>query len=135
MVNPKMDKKYDGIAVTAKPSMGSASKRALEEMKNMQYKEFKDPLKDNLGERRELEKLLKSEDTIKKENLSIIDRLKKAIGRGRGSVGGGGGMFPDTERVPGKKQLKMKKGGMVKSSASKRADGVAKKGKTKGRMV
>ena len=135
MVNPKMDKKYDGIAVTAKPSMGSASKRALEEMKNMQYKEFKDPLKDNLGERRELEKLLKSEDTIKKENLSIIDRLKKAIGRGRGSVGGGGGMFPDTERVPGKKQLKMKKGGMVKSSASKRADGIAKKGKTKGRMV
>jgi hypothetical protein len=28
-----------------------------------------------------------------------------------------------------------KKGGMVKSSASKRADGIAKKGKTKGRMV
>jgi hypothetical protein len=56
-------------------------------------------------------------------------------GRGRGSVGGGGGMFPDTERVPGKKQLKMKKGGMVKSSASKRADGIAKTGKTKGRVV
>ena len=110
-------------------------KKDLEEMKNMRYKEFKDPLKDNLEKRRELEKLLKSEDTIKKENLSITDRLKKANGRGRGSVGGGGGMFPDTERVPGKKQLKMKKGGMVKSSASKRADGVAKKGKTKGRMV
>ena len=29
----------------------------------------------------------------------------------------------------------MKKGGMVKSSASKRADGVAIKGKTKGRVV
>jgi hypothetical protein len=29
----------------------------------------------------------------------------------------------------------MKKGGKVKSSASKRADGIAKKGKTKGRMV
>ena len=29
----------------------------------------------------------------------------------------------------------MKKGGSVKSSASKRADGIAKKGKTKGRMV
>jgi hypothetical protein len=29
----------------------------------------------------------------------------------------------------------MKKGGVVKSSASKRADGVATKGKTKGRMV
>jgi hypothetical protein len=29
----------------------------------------------------------------------------------------------------------MKKGGMVKSSASKRADGIAMKGKTKGRIV
>ena len=29
----------------------------------------------------------------------------------------------------------MKKGGVVKSSASKRADGIATKGKTKGRMV
>ena len=28
-----------------------------------------------------------------------------------------------------------KKGGMIKSSASKRADGIAKRGKTKGRMV
>jgi hypothetical protein len=30
--------------------------------------------------------------------------------------------------------MKMKKGGMV-SSASKRADGIAKKGKTRGKMV
>jgi hypothetical protein len=56
---------------------------------------------------------------------------------GRGSAGGGGGgMNPiDLERVPGKRPLKMKKGGSVKSSASKRADGIAKKGKTRGRMV
>ena len=33
------------------------------------------------------------------------------------------------------KKTKMKHGGIVKSSASKRADGIAKKGKTKGRMV
>jgi hypothetical protein len=33
------------------------------------------------------------------------------------------------------KQQGMKKGGLVKSSASKRADGIAMKGKTKGRMV
>jgi hypothetical protein len=45
-------------------------------------------------------------------------------------------MVPDTERVPGKKPLKMKKGGSVKmSSASKRADGCATRGKTRGRMV
>jgi hypothetical protein len=51
-------------------------------------------------------------------------------------VGRGGGMNPiDLERVPGKRPLKMKKGGSVKSSASKRADGIAKKGKTRGKMV
>jgi hypothetical protein len=44
-------------------------------------------------------------------------------------------MFPDTEKTPGKRPLKMKKGGSVKSSASKRADGIAKKGKTRGKMV
>ena len=54
---------------------------------------------------------------------------------GMGGVGGGGGMFPNTEKVPGKRPLKMKHGGMVKSSASKRADGIVKKGKTRGRMV
>ena len=52
-----------------------------------------------------------------------------------GGGGGGGGMFPDTEKTPGKRPLKMKKGGSVKSSASKRADGIAKKGKTRGKMV
>jgi hypothetical protein len=57
-------------------------------------------------------------------------------GKSRGGGGGGGGMNPiDLERVPGKRPLKMKVGGSVKSSASKRADGCAKRGKTKGRMV
>jgi hypothetical protein len=55
------------------------------------------------------------------------------MGGGRGGMGGGGGgMFPDTEKVPGKRPLKMKKSG---GSASKRADGIAKKGKTRGKMV
>ena len=35
--------------------------------------------------------------------------------------------YPDT--------TKKKKGGMIKSSASKRADGIAQRGKTKGRLV
>jgi hypothetical protein len=48
-------------------------------------------------------------------------------GKSRGGGGGGGGMNPiDLERVPGKRPLKMKVGGSVKSSASKRADGIAK---------
>ena len=53
----------------------------------------------------------------------------------RGSAGGGGMNPTDIEKVPGKRQLKMKSGGSVKSSASKRADGRAIKGKTRGRMV
>jgi hypothetical protein len=53
----------------------------------------------------------------------------------RGSVGGGGMNPTDIEKVPGKRQLKMAKGGSVKSSASKRADGIAQRGKTRGRMV
>ena len=68
---------------------------------------------------------------------SVQHDLPKSDLRPRGDVisrsrvgGGGGGMFPDTEKVPGKKPLKMKSGGYVKA-----ADGCAKKGKTKGRMV
>jgi len=50
---------------------------------------------------------------------------------GRGS--GGGGMNPtDIEKVPGKRQFKFQSGGKV--SASKRADGIAKKGKTRGKI-
>ena len=52
---------------------------------------------------------------------------------GRGSAGGGGMNPTDIEKVPGKRQLKLKSGGKV--SASKRADGCAVRGKTKGKMV
>ncbi len=47
------------------------------------------------------------------------------------------GMSLDMQDAPAKKGKGMKKGGMAKSggSASKRADGVATKGKTKGKMV
>jgi hypothetical protein len=64
-----------------------------------------------------------------------VKPAETSTGGGRGGMGGGGGMNPiDLERVPGKRLLKMKKGGMV-SSASRRADGCAKRGKTKGRIV
>ena len=66
-----------------------------------------------------------------------VKPAETSTGGGRGGMGGGGGggMNPiDLEKVPGRRPLKMAKGGMV-SSASKRADGIAKKGKTKGRMV
>jgi hypothetical protein len=41
----------------------------------------------------------------------------------------------DKQKEQQRKAMGMKSGGMVKSSASKRADGCAQRGKTKGRMV
>ena len=65
---------------------------------------------------------------------ALEQRLKESPARmGRGG-GGGGGMKPDTDITASKKLPKMAKGGSV-SSASKRADGCAMRGKTKGRMV
>ncbi len=40
-----------------------------------------------------------------------------------------------TKKESGEEMPKMKKGGSVKSSASRRADGCAQRGKTKGRML
>jgi predicted Rossmann-fold nucleotide-binding protein len=45
--------------------------------------------------------------------------------------GGGAGVLPKT----GQKKAEYKKGGMVRSSASKRADGIAQRGKTRGKIV
>ena len=55
------------------------------------------------------------------EGGTAVERMKKMREARFGKKSGG--------------TVKMKSGGMVKSSASKRADGCAKKGKTKGRMV
>ena len=60
------------------------------------------------------------------ERLQDMDRLPKPSGGG-----GGGAGIP---KVGPKKPYDFKKGGKV-SSASKRADGCAIKGKTKGKMV
>ena len=67
----------------------------------------------------------------------IFERVeKKRSSSPRGSAGGGGMNPTDIEKVPGKRPMKMKKGGAVKaSSASKRADGCAVRGKTKCKMV
>ena len=85
--------------------------------------------------------VFRSEERRSADERSLAPYERKAAemekrGKSRGGGGGGGGMNPiDLERVPGKRLLKMKKGGSVKSSASKRADGIAKKGKTRGKMV
>ena len=69
-----------------------------------------------------------------KEGKAITEarnEYKKVPGLSRAGGGGGGGGIP---KVGPKKPLEMKAGGKV-SSASKRADGCAIKGKTKGKMV
>lgn len=71
----------------------------------------------------------------KKDEAKLIEKIRekaKASGGARGG-GGGGGMKPDTDITASRKLPKMAKGGTV--SASKRADGCATKGKTRGKMV
>ena len=87
-----------------------------------------------------LRKAFKSEDKAlgldkldeKKALQNIFDRAEKNMQRSGG--GGGGGMKPDTDITASRKLPKMAKGGKV-SSASKRADGCAIRGKTRGRMI
>ena len=64
-------------------------------------------------------------------NVDVSDRLSFSAGFGKGALGS------DSKPLLGANaRLAFKKGGKVKaSSASKRADGIATKGKTKGRMV
>lgn len=109
------------------------------EFLKLQQQEFKDSLAkskaDTLGKIKELKGVSPQVQGELKRLENSFNKLTNQINNltPKGG-GGGGGMFPDTEKVPGKRPLKMKKGGMV-SSASKRADGVAMKGKTKGRFV
>jgi hypothetical protein len=42
---------------------------------------------------------------------------------------------PEKPELPPKPPALKKKGGVIKSSASRRADGIAQRGKTKGRMI
>ena len=83
---------------------------------------------------KEFKELKRAEEEKKaKERQKLEERPLPKHHRMPGS-GGGGGMKPDTDITASKKLPKMAKGGSV-SAASRRADGCATKGKTKGRMV
>jgi len=104
--------------------------------KGMSKEEFLDARnRAQLQASRAVKNIEKDSNTEPKFKIVRDDKGNKGSGggggRGSGGGGGGGGMFPDIEKVPGKKQPKMKNGGMVKSSASKRADGIAIRGKTR----
>jgi hypothetical protein len=74
------------------------------------------------------------EDTTKLQENLERHRAKVGSDAGGKTISGGGGGGAGIPKVGPKRPMEMKKGGMV-SSASKRADGCAVRGKTKGRMV
>jgi hypothetical protein len=108
---PKKAKRETGKRETAK-----AEKPVVQaDMFEKDFKELK---------RAEAEKKAKERQKLEERPLPKHHRMPS----------GGGGMKPDTDITASKKLPKMAKGGSV-SSASKRADGIATKGKTKGRVV
>jgi hypothetical protein len=71
--------------------------------------------------------------------LKSIAKVVEAVPNAKSASSEVGGMYKrltaaDIEEE-NKKKMGMKKGGQVKSSASKRADGCAQRGKTRGKMV
>jgi len=110
---PKKAKRESGKRETAK-----AEKPAVQtDMFEKEFKELK---------RAEEEKKAKERQKLEERPLPKHHRMPGS--------GGGGGMKPDTDITASKKLPKMAKGGSV-SSASKRADGIVQRGKTKGRML
>jgi hypothetical protein len=66
------------------------------------------------------------EESIKNHRKTFVDSVRKERqeARQRGGGGGGGGLLPtDIEKVPGKRPLKMSKGGKVKKPAVKKRRG------------
>ena len=109
---PKKAKRETGKRETAK-----AEKPVVQaDMFEKDFKELK---------RAEAEKNAKERQKLEERPLPKYHRMPS---------GGGGGIKPDTDITASKKLPKMAKGGSV-SSASKRADGIAQRGKTKGRML
>ena len=80
------------------------------------------------------DKIMSTNDALRSrgnlKEMTPEERKKKELSRGRGGGGGGLSMKAQLEgNLPGKK--KYKSGGMVKKSR----DGIAKRGKTKGRII
>ena len=71
----------------------------------------------------------------KEQNETAQKNLDKQATEGSKLAKFLGGKPAETKPEPKVEPVKKAKGGMIKSSASKRADGCATKGKTRGRMV
>ena len=118
------------LGLESNPEQLQRKKPADEGYKEV-HEKHNPPDKDRKGKAAENEefkdKRAKSSPLIAKAE---IERMKEILDKPRGG-GGGGGAMPKSNRDITKN---MKSGGKV-SSASKRADGCAMRGKTKGRMV
>ena len=106
--------------------------------KAAENKEFEDkrPPKSDLIRQTEIARMKEILDKPKAQpteqpKLKFGNPVAEAYFKSHGGGGGGGGGIP---KVGPKRPTDMKKGGKV-SSASKRADGCAIKGKTRGRML
>jgi hypothetical protein len=139
MADEKMPPR-ETIARDASKLFGSSSPASLYEFAKIHNGSYTDP-KLNA----EMAKILKeAAPETKKESVrgekqlrDLVDRegfSRSTSGKLSPKGGGGGGMKPDTDITASRKLPKMAKGGTV-GSASKRADGCAQRGKTKGRMV
>jgi hypothetical protein len=94
------------------------------------HEKYNPPEKDVKGkatENKEFED--KRQQRSKLIQQSEMDKIKEIFERSKGGGGGGAAGIPKT----GKKPYDFKKGGKV--SASSRADGIAQRGKTRGRIV
>jgi hypothetical protein len=80
------------------------------------------------------ERTKRIEETKIEDDFMGIKKMLKAGALKASQLGDKVG-FTQEEEYKDKKPVKKKSGGMIKSSASKRADGCVKKGKTRGRMV
>ena len=85
-------------------------------------------------DKKESSRTKKIRDTQIEDDTFGIKRLLKSGALKASELGDKVG-FTQEEEYKDDKPIKKKAGGVIKSSASKRADGVAIKGKTKGRMV
>jgi hypothetical protein len=105
-------------------------------------KKMRDLGYDASGNQAPLRNIPKLPNKVEKENLDEKGKLGNAMMRAE--IGDEKEELPTAKYMPSKVSIKeslspdeeaMKRGGKVKSSASKRADGIAQKGFTKGRYI
>jgi len=75
------------------------------------------------------------EETEIKDDPLMLKRALRGAGVGISKLADKAGFTQEEEYKKMEEKKKKRAGGSVNSSASKRADGIAKKGKTRGKMV